>query len=125
MGNMSNRQIIARACRLAVWPEIKEMRDKIKLPFICPITGEIINDKKKIHVDHYDLKFSDLLDKWLENKDIDYILSKIHIEYNRELKKRCYFVDEKIENDFIDFHNKNTHLRAVSAIANIKILVRQ
>ena len=122
MENMSNRKIIARACRLAVWPEIKEMRDKIKLPFICPITGEIIKDKKKIHIDHYDLKFSDLLDKWLENKDIDYILSKIHIEYNRELKKRCYYVDETIENDFIDFHNKNTHLRAVSSHANLFLL---
>ena len=122
---MINREIISRACRLAVQPEIKEMRDKIKLPFICPITGEIIKDKKKIHIDHYDLKFSDLIDKWLDNKDIYYILSKIHVEYNRELKRRCYFIDEKIENDFIDFHNKHTHLRAVSALANIKILVKQ
>jgi hypothetical protein len=33
-----------------------------------------------------------------------------------------YFVDENIIADFIEFHNKNTHLRAVSKRANLSDL---
>lgn len=112
---------INKACRSAVNSVIMEMRNKITLPFVCPITGETIEDKHLIHVDHYDKTFAELFHEWLKGKDIDEL-------YNKTLKQKgdkrlgTFFDDDELNRDFLEFHNNNTHLRLVSAKANLTIL---
>ena len=112
---------VMRACRSAVYGEIQKERDKIELPFVCPLTSEIITDKHLIHIDHYDLTFEELFNRWVSDKDIDYLYS-LTLDSKKDNSLDTYFTDQEIINDFISYHNKNTHLRAVSANANLSVL---
>lgn len=111
------RQDIYSACRNAIRPIKDDMRNKITLPFVCPIKNIVITDKKYIDIDHYNLTFLELFELWLKDKDKDYLHSKINKDCDGEVL--TYFTDSEIINDFIDFHNKHTHLRAVSKSANL------
>ncbi len=112
---------IMRACRTSVLPEILKIRNNIKLPFVCPITGETINDKHLIHIDHYDLTFEDLFYKWLDGKNIDELYEKT-LKSKEDNNIEPYFDDDEINKDFLEFHNNHTHLRVVSKTANLSIL---
>lgn len=110
-----------RACRTSVREVIDEFRKNIQIPFICPITGDEIYNKHDIHVDHYDMTFEDLFYMWLENKDIDYLYSKIQKSSDDNIIEP--FIDDKdINDDFLKFHNSHTHLRFVSKKANLSNL---
>lgn len=112
---------ISRACRNAILPEILNLRNNIKLPFICPITGETIYDKHFIHIDHYDMCFQDLFNLWMKGKDINklYMCTR---SSSTDGDTKTWFDDKDINDDFIKFHNLHTHLRVVSKIANLSIL---
>lgn len=115
---------IRAACRNAIEPEIIKVKNTITFPFICPILGTIIYDMNQIHIDHYDMTFNELFHKWLKGKDIDELYKKT-LSSNKDGSTETYFDDKEIIDDFIEFHNKNTHLRAVSKRANLSDLRRK
>lgn len=112
---------VYRACRAAIRPIIKEEREKIKLPFVCPITNEIIYNIDDIHIDHYDLTFDELFNEWIKDKDINELYKKT-LDSSKDNSTITYFYDKEIIKDFVEFHNKHTHLRAVSKKANLGVL---
>jgi hypothetical protein len=60
---------------------------------------------------------------WISDKDIDELYNKTNKSVSGvNSGTHSYFVDENIIADFIEFHNKNTHLRAVSKRANLSDL---
>ena len=109
---------VKRACRTAVEGKIMEKRESITLPYTCPITGEIIWDMSNIHIDHYDLTFDELFNDWIKDKDINELYKKT-LDSSKDNSTITYFNDKEIIKDFVEFHNKHTHLRAVSKKANL------
>lgn len=111
---------VCAACRQAVEKITRKMRNEVDLPFTCPITGEVIYDRREIDIHHFDLKFNELFKEWIKDKDIDELY-----EMTRKSSKcgetSTYFDNERIKLDFIDFHNRNTHLMAISKKANLSI----
>lgn len=120
----TKRAEIMKACRTVISPIIEMMRNQIKLPFTCPITGEVVTDRSNVHIDHYDLTFRELFDLWMEDKDVD----KVYATLRESRKDGCvevYFNDPMLAMDFYQFHNEHTHLRPVSATANETILKKK
>lgn len=111
---------VKRACRAVIRPLIEKVRDQIKLPFICPITGETVLDRRNIHIDHYDLTFRELFDEWVKGKDMGALYEATR-KSNKDNDTNTYFDNEEICRDFLEFHNQHTHLRAVSRRANLSI----
>lgn len=115
------RTDVMKACRTVIRPEIEKLRATIALPFVCPITGETVSDKRGIHIDHYDLTFREVFDEWMKGKDLEELYSKTRAS-NKDNSTDTYFDDEETCRDFLAFHNAHTHLRAVSKKANLSIL---
>ena len=109
---------VYRACRTAIRPIIKKEREKIELPFVCPITNEIIYNIDDIHIDHYDLTFDEVFNEWIKDKDINELFNKT-LDSSKDNSTITYFDDKEIIKDFVEFHNNHTHLRAVSKKANL------
>lgn len=109
----TNLEKIKMACRQAITPTILQYKDSLNFENLyCPITNEKLT-KDNCQIDHYDLTFDGLFKKWLQNKDINFLVSKL----NDSLKDNILvdkFEDDKLIQDFIIFHNQNTHLRTVS-----------
>lgn len=115
---------IKSACRTVVSDIVDNMKKSIKLPFTCPITGEVITDRNKIQIDHYDLTFDELVNLWLIDKNIDELYEDVN-KSNCDNSCKTSFSDGLLAMDFYDFHNKHTHLRAVSKKANLSVLTRK
>ena len=111
---------LKNACRNAIRPIIEVEQQKVLWgEQRCPISGEILT-RENTHIDHYDMTFSELFRKWMEGKN-EYDMEKY---LNDPYKDNCWddlFIDDCLRNNFILFHNANTHLRAVTAATNMRI----
>lgn len=108
------------ACRSAIKNEILEFKNNVKFgQDKCPFTGEILY-RENTHIDHYDLTFEEVFQLWIKGKKIEELISCLN--EGGDMSMEVFFTDDKIVKDFKSFHNKHTHLRAISKIANISIL---
>ncbi len=119
--NRSKVAEIKKACRTAIRGQIVLFRNKYVVfgKSKCPITDEILT-KENTHIDHYDMTFDLMFNLWIVQQDFDFIFSSIN-----QTKDNCvttFFTDINIINDFINFHNEKSKLRAVSKNANLSIL---
>jgi hypothetical protein len=85
----------------------------------CPITQEVLT-MENTQIDHFDLPFEEMFTNWLKRYDIDYLFSKINETADNDIIT-C-FTDEVIIEDFVNYHNENSKLRAVSKRANLSTL---
>jgi hypothetical protein len=107
---------IKMACRSAVSEIIINYRDNVEFGLVCcPFTDELLT-LKNTQIDHHNLTFAELFNKWIVDKDVDILYEKLNT--TKDEISSTYFTDLNIVNDFISFHNANTHLRAVSIEAN-------
>ena len=115
---------IKMACRSAIRRLIEKFRieNVVYGETICPFTGETLT-KDNTHIDHYDLTFADMYNRWVANYDLDYLFSKINATDDNSVLT-C-FTDKSIIDSFIDFHNNHSKLRAVSKLANLTMLRKQ
>ena len=108
---------IKKSCRSAIRNEIIKFRKSIKFGIDrCAITGELL-EKHNTHIDHYDMNFNDLFIMWVFDKRPEDLRRFINPTKDNEYD--TYFISEVIKNDFINFHNKNTNLRAVTVKSNL------
>lgn len=121
------RQNIAAACRTAVkQPSIKTFRDSILkkfkegLPVYSDLSGKPILDEGDFHIDHYDLTFEDLVEKWIEIKGMEYLYQRINM--NDHMSTITKFVDENLVEEFVQYHDQHTHLRVVTKEENLSLL---
>lgn len=124
------RQNIAAACRTAVkQPSIKPFRDSIlkkfkeDLPVYSDLSGKPILDKGDFHIDHYELTFEDLVEKWIEIKGMEYLYQKINM--NDHMSTITKFVDENLVEEFVQYHDQHTHLRVVTKEENLSLLKKK
>lgn len=119
-GKPTKRLDVIKACRTAIRPVISAVRSKVKEGHDrCPFTGEVLT-AGNIHIDHYNLKFSELVNYWIDQYGVDYLHS--YVNESKDGDMTCYFTDERLVSEFVRYHNANTNLRAVSVFANLKIL---
>lgn len=114
------RDDVLKALRAAIAPDIAAFRKTIHLDVdTCPITGELLTSGN-CHIDHYDKPFVVLADAFIRQFGLDYLASKLNPSDDGQTA--TFFTDPFLIQTFRDYHNANTHLRAVSVIANTKIL---
>jgi hypothetical protein len=121
ISNRSKVGEVKKACRTAIRKHIVKFRDESVVygVSVCPITNEVLT-KENTHIDHYDLTFDLMFNLWVVQHDFDFLFSKVN-----ETKDNCVvtcFTDASIIEDFINFHNLKSKLRAVSKNANLSIL---
>ena len=115
---------IRAACRTAIAGSIELCRSMVVFPYTCPVTGDIVTDKSDIHIDHYDPTFKELVDEWMEDRDVDTVY-KHTLKSNTDGSLYTYFDDPALTMDFICFHTAKAHLRAVSKRANLSVLKKK
>lgn len=118
------RRNIAAACRRSIAePCILPLYNQIKQKFIngIPVTSDysnkIICTISDVQIDHYDLTFEELVSKWIDIKGLDYLFGKVNM--GDQQSTITEFVDKNLNNEFVDFHNKHTHLRVVTKEENL------
>lgn len=116
--------IIKKACRNAVKDYVIDFRNKNVVYGVttCPITGEVLT-KENTHIDHYNKTFDELCEKWISIEG--FTSAYAAIKPTKDMDIGYSFGVNSIKQSFIDYHNKNTHLRAVSKRANLSELKKQ
>jgi hypothetical protein len=109
---------ISTACRYSVKEEIEKFKTQNIIFGItkCAITNTILK-YDETHIDHYDLDFEDLVKYWLKEKNVNEIFKSINT--TKDLTFETFFTKQELNSSFIEFHNSNTNLRAVTANANL------
>lgn len=116
------RRNICAASRNAIDPIISSIRKDAELKiqkdgFIrSEYSNAAIYSIDDIDIDHYDLSFDELIDKWISIKGLDYLYSKVNM--NEQNSTITRYVDDEMIKEFVVLHNSNTHLRVVSREEN-------
>lgn len=120
-GSKSKLSDVKSSMRSAVRSEIEKFKSTLDFSNLyCPISKEKLHSKNT-HIDHYDFTFDELSTIFISNYGVENLFSlvnKEHVANETEVR----FLDKELIKEFIDFHNKNTNLRAVSINANLSIL---
>lgn len=114
------RKIINATLRNIIAPKIIQLRDSIKVfPYHSPL-GDWIYRKQDLHIDHYDYTFKEVVDMWI--KSISRTEKEIVdcIDCSGSNTETFCFKDGALRSNWEDFHDKNTHLRAISKKENLK-----
>lgn len=121
-----HERLFISACRVAISPYIKEFKENFfdQLPgkkSICPFTGELISLTNS-HVDHKaPLTFQKIVNLFLDEYKIDPKKIKINGKGEDGIVQST-FSDKKLEQKWIEYHNKVAQLQIVSRKANLSIL---
>lgn len=111
--------IIRETCRGCIRSEIEKfIKENVKFGVTkCQLTNEVLHTDN-MHIDHYDLTFAEMFNEWIKHKDLDFVFNSINHQQDSIYKD---FKDLKLKNEFIQFHNDNCKLRAVTKDINLKI----
>ena len=106
----------SKAARKAVELSIKKFRNTLPESFVCPIDGSALT-RHSAHIDHAPPHtFRKIVSKFLTERGV----KMGTIEYNHE-GIGVFFVDKKLEKEFVDFHDSLATLRGISKEANQKL----
>lgn len=100
-------------------------RESLEFPMKSEISDEIINSKYDCHIDHYDKEFSELAFDWLMmiklNLESKYkrLVDVIYELYNIIDDNKEYFKSRDWNRAWYNYHNSNTHLRAITKKENL------
>lgn len=106
-----------KALRELIDPIIKDKRKQFYKGMLCEISGEPINEAIDLHIDHHNLDFIEIVNKYFELKKISY---KNLFDYCKKENTKWNITHEGISKDFIKFHNENTTLRFTLKSENLK-----
>jgi hypothetical protein len=110
----THKEKLIKACRTAIYPEIVKFRNTVNFGLdVCQFSNKILT-KENTHIDHYDLTFNQMFNLWINDKNIKDIKIK-------KVGQSFVFENSEVENDFVDFHNKNCKLRAILDKVNLTI----
>jgi hypothetical protein len=104
---------VKMAMRGAVYYQLKSFRDSIQLPIVCYLTGLKIRPGTKTDVDHIGMSFSEIADKFLCEKCLNY--SAITLKGPPTAK---VFSDTKLWEEWVMFHLHHARFSLVCASAN-------
>lgn len=115
--NLKKKDVL-KACRRAIEDIKRAFAAKLIFPIICPIEHIELKSLYDVNIDHYDLDFKELVKIWIDKHGgIENLWQ--YVCPVKDNSSETFFTSQEIIDDFIDFHNKNTHLRAISKHANL------
>lgn len=105
---------VTKALRDAIYPTIKQFK-KTFVPgeTTCEISGKILYDIYNVDVDHHNLDFIEIVFNFMENRSFEELYK--FVIYDKTITK---FSNQKLIDDFVEFHNNNTTLRFVDREAH-------
>ena len=116
----NKRDDVLKALRSAIMPDIAIFRQTVRWGVdLCPFTGEVLTIGN-CHIDHYNKPFVEVAEGFISKFGIYYLFERLNPSDDGETA--TYFTDQKLIKTFREYHNANTHLRAVSKIANLQII---
>ena len=98
----NKRQNIIQEFRESVVPQILEFKNNNVIPSICPLCN---NALIKPEVDHYPLKFRDIVNDFMTNNNISFD--------NIQVNNRSKIIDTNILNNFSDYHKSKASYRII------------
>lgn len=120
------RMAVMFAFRRAINSIIAAKRRSISYPTISEYSGKLINSNKEASIDHYDITFVECVELYVEQNN--YNFQDLYVQKTNGQKDgrneyyNVVFVDKKLIDDFIFFHNAHTHLRVVTKWENQSLL---
>ena len=109
----SKKKRVLAALRTAIKGQIDYCRASTATPFICPISGITIIDKRNTHVDHYGTNiFQAIVEQWMNLNSLNY--DYISLDRKGDLK------DPEVFKSWYDFHQSKADLRLADKTANLK-----
>jgi hypothetical protein len=113
---------VKAALRSAIRPIIEEFKGRVSFgEDKCIFTKEILTHENT-HIDHVNLEFNELANIFIEQNGLDYLYKDIAPSKDNMID--IYFSTPILILMFRDFHNKNTHLRAITKKANLSSKIR-
>jgi len=104
---------VKAAMRGAIYYQLKSFRDSVQLPIVCYLTGLKIRPGTRTDVDHIGMSFSEIADKFLCEKCLDY--SAITLKGPPTAK---VFSDTKLWEEWVMYHLQHARFSLVCASAN-------
>jgi hypothetical protein len=104
---------VKTAMRNAINMQLKAYRDSVKLPYICPVTDKKIRPGMRVDVDHIGMSFSEIADKFVESKGLNY--TDISLKGPPTGK---VFTDGNLWEEWVYFHLAHARFALVCASAN-------
>jgi hypothetical protein len=104
---------VKAAMRGAIYYQLKSFRDSVQLPIVCYLTGLKIRPGTRTDVDHIGMSFSEIADKFLCEKCLNY--SAITLKGPPTAK---VFSDTKLWEEWVMFHLHHARFSLVCASAN-------
>jgi hypothetical protein len=106
-----------KALRELIDPIIKEKRKQFYKGMLCEISGLPINEAIDLHIDHHNVDFIEIVNKYLQLHQISY---KNLFDHCKKENTKWNITHPGIVKDFIKFHNENTTLRFTFKTENLK-----
>lgn len=106
---------VLAAMRSVIDPIISEYRRNFK-PLVYD--GLEVTKVEDVHVDHYDLTFIELAAQWIENNGGAERLVG-YVNKTEDGNTSTHFTNQLLIDDFVSFHNANTHLRFIPKNVNL------
>lgn len=123
-GASTKKRDIKLAMRSAISHIVMAFKNKIVFGVSrCEVTGDVLM-RDNCHIDHYDLTFNELAERFIAIYGVDYLYQFTN-DTGGDMVMNVSFCHSRTEQDFIRFHNENTHLRAVTKYANLSILKKK
>jgi hypothetical protein len=108
------------ACRHAVAPDVIEFKAEFfrrNPEACCPVTGEPMTFSTS-HVDHAPPDtFDAILGEYVKSRSIDPAKVRFVAHGDGDIGSR--FDDDRLEKDWVEFHDRRAKLRVISAVANL------
>ena len=104
---------VRSSMRFLVEDQIKAFRKRVEYPILCPVSGHMIKKGRKVDVDHLRTPFVQIADEFLLSKGLVYDDIKLKGPVNAKV-----FVDEQLQEDWIDWHKEKATLAIVLSSFN-------
>lgn len=120
----NNHDRIMRAFRDAVGNSGKKRKFFEETAYIIDIDGNYngmcskCNKHDKIHIDHHNIPFQQILDNFIQEQDANLIFSKIEVCENNNMYE---FTDKEMENSWIEYHDNHVEYRALCPPCNMSL----
>ena len=98
----NKRQNIIQEFRESVVPQILEYKNNNTIPHICPLCNSALT---KPEVDHYPLKFRDIVNDFMTNNNISFETIQVN--------NRSKIIDRTILSDFANYHRNQAEYRII------------
>ena len=106
----NKRQNIIQEFRESIVPQILEYKNNNTIPHICPLCNSALIEPE---VDHYPLKFCDIVSDFMNSNNISFETVQVN--------NRSKIIDRTILSDFANYHRNQAEYRIICKACNNRL----